>query len=143
MKWIKKWDIPGSNNNTWRVAIDKDGNYGCSCPVWKFKRIECHHIMVVKNGGGKLKEKPEYVLAKVRKPIFEEKKNRLLIPLIGIPDANMMEATICFYLLKYGYSMQEVREARHHLPSSWSAKAIINHVKTHGEAEHPESWCRH
>jgi len=51
-KWVKKWKVPGSNSNIWTVAQDKDGNYGCSCPLWKFKRQECHHILQIKETGG-------------------------------------------------------------------------------------------
>jgi len=35
-KWIKRWDVPGSNGKTWRVAVDKDGNFGDIFElVWK------------------------------------------------------------------------------------------------------------
>ena len=85
--------------------------------------------------------KPKYVLAMVRKPIYKKETNELLVPLIGIPDANMMEATICYYMLKYGYSWKEVKEIRGHLPPSWTKSAVIAHVEKHGEACHPESWC--
>lgn len=145
-KWVKRWQVPkSSGDGHWVVAIDRDGNYGCSCPVWKFKRQECHHIKLVKQGDGNIIEpakRPEYVLAKVNKPIFDKKSNRLLCPLVGIPDAMMMEATICFYLLKYGYSMGEIRELRH-IPREWSARAIMAHVERHGEAEYPEGWYTH
>ena len=54
-KWIRRWKVPGSNGNTWTVAQDKDGNYGCSCPRWtrgKYKREDCHHILAVKQNKG-------------------------------------------------------------------------------------------
>ena len=143
-RWVKRWEVPkSSGDGYWIVAIDKDGNYGCSCPVWKFKRQECHHIKLVKNGGGDPQSpmaKPKYVLAKVFKPTLKDGK--LLVPLIAIPDAMMMEATICFYMLKNGYSMGEIREMRH-IPSNWTAKAILSHIERHGEAEYPESWYDH
>jgi len=145
-KWTKKWDVPGSNGKTWRVSIAEDGTWGCSCPVWKFRRQECHHIKLVQAGGGaecsELPKKPDYVLACVDKPTYKPETNELYIPLIGIPDAMMMQATICFYMLKHGFSMGEIREMRG-IPASWSAKAIIAHVETHGEAEYPEGWYRH
>jgi len=143
-KWIKRWKVEKSKGDGhWIVALDKDGNYGCSCPVWKFRRQECHHIVLIKNNGGEeapAKEKPGYVLAAALKPIYKEETNELLIPLIGIPDANMMEATICFYMMKYGYSWSEVKEIRGHLPPSWTKKAVIAHVERHGEACHPKSF---
>lgn len=145
-RWVKRWEVPkSSGDGDWIVAIDKNGDYGCSCPVWKFKRQECHHIKLVKMGGGDIIEKvnrPEYVLAAVNKPILNEKKNQLLCPLVAIPDAMMMEATICFYLLRNGYSMGEVRELRH-IPREWSGQAIMAHIERHGEAEYPEGWYTH
>lgn len=52
-RWVKRWEVPkSSGDGNWIVAIDKDGNYGCSCPVWKFKRQECHHILEIKQNGG-------------------------------------------------------------------------------------------
>ena len=85
------------------------------------------------------KPKPEYVLAKVLKPTYEEDTNRLLIPLIGIPDTCMMEATICYHLFRHGYSLREVKEMRR-VPSSWTKRAIVAYVESHGEAEYPEGW---
>ena len=143
-KWVQKWAVPSSSSDKeYVVAVDKDGNYGCSCPVWKFRRQECHHIQAVKGGDGEaVKEKPQYILAVVDKPIYDEKENKLYIPLVGIPDALMMEATICFYLLKHGYSMGEIREIRR-IPPSWTVRAIKAHIERHGEAEYPEGWYRH
>ena len=144
VRWIRKWKVPSSSgNDEHTVAIDKNGEYGCSCPVWKFRRLECHHIQSVKNGNGTVKEKPEYRLAKVLKPMYDLKNNRLLVPLIAIPDAIMMEATICYYLFKYGYSLSEVKQLRGHLPPSWTKKAIMSHIERDGEAEYPDGWYEH
>jgi hypothetical protein len=53
--WVKKWEVESlSEDKTYVVSIDAYGNYGCSCPVWKFKRRECKHIKEVQNGGGRL-----------------------------------------------------------------------------------------
>lgn len=51
MTWVKKWTVP-SNTETGKeyiVSQDEDGNYGCSCPVWKFQRKECKHIQYIRN----------------------------------------------------------------------------------------------
>jgi len=148
-RWLKRWYVPkSSGEGTWTVAVDHSGNWGCSCPVWKFKRLECHHIISIKANGGKdneikPKEKPKYVLAQVLKPIYKEQTNELFIPLVAIPDLRMMEATICYYLMKHGYSFSEVRNLRHRLPASWTKGAIFDYVSRHGEAEYPESFYQH
>jgi hypothetical protein len=54
----------------------------------------------------------------------------------------MMEATICYYLLNYGFSMGEIREMRR-IPQQWSAKRIIAYVEANGEAEYPDGWYSH
>ena len=86
-KWAKRWKVPKSDGDgSWTVAIDKEGNYGCSCPAWKFQklpfaeRIACHHIIEIQGNGGKeikaqtLKERNE---ARLR--AFAEKGFRYLI----------------------------------------------------------------
>jgi len=140
--WLKRWKVPGSNGGEWTVAIDKDGNWGCSCPVWKFQRLpfaerkQCHHILQVKMDGGeeiKGNNKPRYVLANVNKPKFKKETNELLIPLIKIPDLKLMEATVCCYMLKHGYSWGEIKEIRR-IPPGWTMRAVLDHVERHGEA---------
>jgi len=147
-KWIKKWEVESkSSGNIYVVAQDKDGNYGCSCPVWKFKRQECKHIRQIKESNPEesvviTTEKPDYVLAKVLKPTYKKETNQLLIPLIELPDVRFMEATICYNLLMHGYTMKEIREIRHHIPNEWTKEKIINHIQIHGEAEYPEDYYK-
>jgi hypothetical protein len=144
-RWLKRWKIPkSSGDGFWTVAIDKKGNYGCSCPVWIFHRKECHHILAVKNNGGAQvidKPKPQYVLAQVLKPIYKEEENKLFIPLIDIPDGMMMEVTICYTMLKHGYSWAEVKQIRR-LPGSWTKQAVLYYIQRNGEACYPESFYR-
>ena len=147
-RWVKRWHVPkSSGEGAWTVAVDRLGNWGCSCPIWKFKRLECHHIISIKANGGKgnnitPKEKARYVLAKVLRPVYKEKTNELFIPLVAIPDAMMMEATICYNLMKHGYSFSEVRALRHHLPGSWTKAAIFDYISKHEEAEYPETFYK-
>lgn len=47
-QWVQSWDIEGSKGDVYRVSVDRNGCYGCSCPVWKFKRLECKHILKLK-----------------------------------------------------------------------------------------------
>jgi hypothetical protein len=48
MTWIRRWEVGGTNHN-WIVALSDTGEWGCSCPVWKFRRVECHHIRNIKD----------------------------------------------------------------------------------------------
>ena len=57
--WIKKWQVESSSNpNTfWTVSFSDNGEWGCGCPVWKYKRKICHHIIHIINNikSGKIK----------------------------------------------------------------------------------------
>jgi len=49
LKWIKKWNIESeSGNGNYVVSLSDENEWGCSCPVWKFRRQECKHIKRVK-----------------------------------------------------------------------------------------------
>jgi len=53
MKWKKRWRVQKSTEDGyWVVSISEEGIWGCSCPVWIYRRQECKHIKLVKNGGG-------------------------------------------------------------------------------------------
>ena len=41
--WVEKYKIRGEHG-VYTVSIDDKGMWGCSCPVWKFKRRQCKHI---------------------------------------------------------------------------------------------------
>jgi len=77
-KWIKRWEVPkSSGEGVWIVALDKQGNYGCSCPLWKFRREECHHILQVKNNGGEqVKNLTEEERAELKLKAYAEKGYR-------------------------------------------------------------------
>ena len=72
-KWIKRWKVPSdSSDSIYTVAVDYDGNFGCSCPQWKFRRRtggDCKHIIRIKNG-----EIPIKVSAAPSHSAFPEKK---------------------------------------------------------------------
>lgn len=48
-KWVKRWEIESwAGKDPYVVSISVDGQWGCSCPQWKFRRKECKHIQEVK-----------------------------------------------------------------------------------------------
>ena len=81
--WVEKWEVEGSNGKTWVVSVDVNGNYGCSCPVWKFKREECKHIRKVLSGciapmnGVREIEASEEKLKKARITLSKEEMKKL------------------------------------------------------------------
>lgn len=48
--WIRKWEVPSSSGKgVWVVSLSDTGEYGCACPVWKYKREKCKHIIRLQN----------------------------------------------------------------------------------------------
>lgn len=49
--WVRKWTVPSNSNpnKTYIVAQDNKGQFGCSCPAWKFHRKQCKHIQRIMN----------------------------------------------------------------------------------------------
>ena len=138
MNWVKKWYIESENSNKkYVVSLSDEDTWGCSCPAWKFNRIECKHIIRVKLNPGRYEEikdqlpKPEYVLAMVEKPIYKKEENKLLIPLIRIePYDYKMEALICYTMAKHGYLWKEIKEIRN-LNPVWTLKKVNEIVRYH------------
>jgi hypothetical protein len=136
-KYQKQWKVTGSSGTEYTVSLTHAGEYQCSCPRWKFRRESCKHIQDVMGGGyppvGYLK--PRIVLAMVERPMLSGKANEALIPLVRFNDPHM-EATICNFLLDHGYNIGEIREIRR-LPKEWTAIAIREYIRKHGEAVYP------
>ena len=63
--WVQKWNVESSTGDkVYRVALDKNGDWGCDCPAWKFRRQECRHIRAVKEQAGPAAEpQPETMCA--------------------------------------------------------------------------------
>ena len=47
--WVRKWDVFSSSDpdKAYVVSQNAQGEFGCSCPQWKFRRQECKHIQWV------------------------------------------------------------------------------------------------
>lgn len=138
MEWIKKWKVKSeSGNGSYVVSLSDKNTWGCSCPAWKFRRQECKHIIRVKLNPERYKEteeqlsRPAYVLARVEKPTYDQKNNRLLIPLIRIEPYDVrMEALICYTMAKYGYKWKEIIEIRN-LNSNWTLAKVKRYIENH------------
>ncbi|RME69357.1 MAG: hypothetical protein D6784_18590, partial [Chloroflexi bacterium] len=60
--WVKKWDVPSASRpgQSYRVSMNKNGGWGCTCPQWKYRRQECRHIRLVRENAD-LNAEPEPV----------------------------------------------------------------------------------
>lgn len=132
-KWTKKWRVEGSNGNEYIVAQDEVGEFGCSCPAWKFRRIECKHIKYIKvnNPTANMIEtiaikKPEIRFYNIEHPEYDKEKNIIKCPLIRIEPFDLnLEVEIDVMMMENGYSVSEVKERRH-LPRQWTKQAIYS-----------------
>lgn len=131
MKWIEKYEVPKSKGTgSWIVSKSDTGQWGCSCPVWKFKREECKHIGAVKEGDFDNRNEPipKIILANVEQVTKEEET--ILVPLIPLGDAHF-EATVCFDLYAAGVPWRWVIK-RYRLAGQNTKEAITNYVRIHG-----------
>lgn len=150
-RWTRRWKVQGTGHE-WIVAIDAAGAYGCSCPVWKFRREECHHIAAVKrNPDAYNSETPPVMLpiipakvAQVEIITLEDGTKAYGQPLVPIGDTNI-RATILYDLLRLGYSWGQLRERFErsgYIPHQWTARAVVAHVERHGRHVYTESAMR-
>jgi len=123
-KWTRKWLIDGSKGKTWTVAEDREGNYACSCPVWKFRRLQCHHIEAVKKGASKLLfaliGKAELVRGHTLS--YDPDTNTLHIPYITERTPDL--PSIAKKMLEHGFTMEEFRE-QYGLGDEWTATYLF------------------
>lgn len=147
-KWIKKWKAPSNSTpgKEYTVSIDREGNYGCSCPRWKFQRApfdereSCDHIEDVIAGrispeGETLKAEPRIVLASVRAviPVIGEDGEtveEVLTPLYPVDDG-WFQATIVYDLLRAGVKWATLRK-RYAIARVNSKKNIIANIEGRG-----------
>lgn len=49
--WVEFWEVPSQSSagTAYIVARRVLGQFGCSCPQWKFKHKPCKHIDIVKD----------------------------------------------------------------------------------------------
>lgn len=132
-KWVKKWRVKGSNGNKYIVAQGELGEFGCSCPAWKFRRMKCRHIkyIIKNNPTANMIEtipikKPEVRYYNIEHPEYDKEKNIIKCPLIRIEPFDLnLEVEIDVMMMENGYSVSEVKEKRH-LPRQWTKQAIYS-----------------
>ena len=55
-RWKQQWVVKSFSSTTdYIVSLDWDGMYHCGCRGWTshFPRVDCKHIVEVRNGGGR------------------------------------------------------------------------------------------
>ena len=148
--WVKSWMVTSSTGiRKYKVSYGDDHSWGCSCPVWKFRREECRHIKEIIAQVGRMPsisespyQKPMYVLCdSTSVPMYDEQTNELRIPK-GYPktqDAQeRFEVNVCSIMIDNGFSIREVRSIRG-LDASWTTKEIERKFKLYGEFD-PQDW---
>lgn len=132
--WVKRWDVPGSNGKTWTVAINMAGNYGCSCPVWKFKRRDCKHIDQVKAGFFCPKEYRSCRPANVGE--VQIKGKLVYYPLVPFNNDEMyvnLRMTIVFDLLRADVDPDLIKDYKDRIIGKGvSYTEIMDHVRGRG-----------
>jgi len=127
-KWIRRWQIDGSKGKVWVVSEDRNGDFGCSCPVWKFRRIQCHHIKAVQAGASKLRfaitGKATIVeMSNFTIPKYDADENVLYIPRSRILSSDEY-ADVARAMIEHGYTMEEFREM-YCLGDHWTATYLF------------------
>lgn len=50
--YVKRWAVEGTSGKPWTVSVKGNGEWGCSCPAWTFKKVhprpDCQHILRTK-----------------------------------------------------------------------------------------------
>jgi hypothetical protein len=141
VKWIKSWQVKSeSGNGVYTVSLSDTGEYGCSCPVWKFKREECKHIRYVKDfnpTGESQYDGKEARPGNVGQ--VTEIDGILLYPLVPIEPFNThLAATIIYDLLKLGAKKEKVKDYKDKMFSRSSLKDIIEYVEIRGRYVYTE-----
>jgi len=135
--WVERYEVPGSNGAVWTVGIDKDGNYGCSCPVWKFKRQVCKHIRFVQDNKIAKGEDdlPQYPMQPGNVAEVTVKNGTVLYPLVPLGRSYTVHliCTIIYDLIRAKADAREiVRYKNDMLKGNVSIGTIDRYVKANG-----------
>ena len=130
-KWVRSWEVPGSNGKMWTVSIDMEGDYGCSCPVWKFKRQRCKHIDMVQAGAYCPKTYRHASPGNVGEVTING--DMVIYPLIAFNENKYdLAATIIYDLLRADVEPSEVKSYKEQMFGKKTFKEITDHVQNKG-----------
>lgn len=141
-KWVKRWDVEGSTGNSYTVAMDAEGNYGCSCPAWVFRRGECKHIQQVKADNDLPAECRPAKYREARPGKVGEvtiKGDLVLYPLVPFGGIGThLAATIIYDLRRAHVDPEQIKDYRDHILPKNSFKRIEEYVKERGRLIYSE-----
>ena len=149
-KWVKKWSVPRSDGvGVWVVSLSDCQVWGCSCPVWKFHRQECKHILLIKNTpaaqqAGKIEYRPA---SPGNVGEVSIKGSVVLYPLVPFGSGPDLPATIIFDLIRAQVQPDEVSDYKRKFFRDTALRDIIAHVKIHGrfvytEFQKDQGWVK-
>jgi len=134
--WVERYEVPGSNGAVWTVGIDKDGNYGCSCPVWKFKRQVCKHIRFVQDNRIARGEDdlPHYPMQPGNVGEVTIKNGVVLYPLVplGWNYTAHLICTIIYDLIRAKADAREIVNYKNRMAKAASISEINSYIENHG-----------
>ncbi len=134
-QWIQSFEVPSSSGRgTYRVSQDRNGQFGCSCPHWKYRHQPCKHIETIKNQvraghAPILHDIPTCIPANVRS-VQRRDAESLLVPLIPLNHPQFL-ATVVVDLLLHGIPFQNIR-SQYHLPAKTGRQDYVDQVLRHG-----------
>src|SRR5262249_26041244 len=144
-KWQQSFEVPStSGGGTYVVSLDKTGNWGCSCPHWRFSRAICKHIRSVQAQVAETRPQFERLVPTCRAAnvpeVTKERDDLLLIPLLPLNDEHFL-ATVVVDLLMHGIPFFEIRQ-RYHLSSHRRREEYIHLVVGRGRRTYAPSTSR-
>lgn len=150
-KWVTTYQLIGSNNEKYTVSIDADGNYGCSCPAWKFKKQECKHIIKIKENLQLYARRPgEKGLPALPGNVGEVTvcADKILYPLVpvGWYYTSHLIATIIYDINRAGADSEYVMAYKDRMLSHISMGAVDRYIRQNGRLIYTkwvkgQGWC--
>ncbi|MCA9499904.1 MAG: SWIM zinc finger family protein [Nitrospira sp.] len=132
---------PDQSQQSYIVSQDEQGEWGCSCPVWKFSRKPCKHIQHIQDARAEglhrdALAEPRIIYANVCE-VTKQDALTIFAPLIPLNDVHFL-ATVCVDLYAHGVGWKTIQRTL--LPhANLSRKDLLRYVLRHGRKiyQHP------